>query len=67
MDSEMLNRALFSSDRHDWQTPDDMFRQLDAEFGFEIDVFAVSREREVPALLLSGAQWLGAGLARCAG
>ena len=38
----MLNRALFSSDRQDWQTPDELFRQLDAEFGFEIDVCAVA-------------------------
>ncbi len=38
----MLNRALFSSNRHDWETPDEVFAALDAEFGFEIDVCAMA-------------------------
>jgi phage N-6-adenine-methyltransferase len=38
----MLNSALFSSDRHDWETPDAVFSALDAEFGFEIDVCATA-------------------------
>jgi phage N-6-adenine-methyltransferase len=36
----MLDRALFRSDRHDWETPDEVFGALDAELGFEIDVCA---------------------------
>ena len=36
----MLNRVLFSSERHDWETPEGLFASLDAEFGFEIDVCA---------------------------
>ena len=38
----MINRALFTSDRQDWETPDDIFRALDAEFGFDIDVCATA-------------------------
>jgi hypothetical protein len=38
----MINRALFSSDKHDWQMPGELFWQLDAEFGFEIDVCPVA-------------------------
>ena len=37
---KMLNRALFSSEREDWETPDALFEQLNAEFGFETDVCA---------------------------
>jgi phage N-6-adenine-methyltransferase len=38
----MLAKALFSSDRHDWETPAELFNELDAEFGFEIDVCATA-------------------------
>jgi phage N-6-adenine-methyltransferase len=38
----MLNQALFSSERHDWETPDELFGQLDAEFGFDLDVCATA-------------------------
>jgi phage N-6-adenine-methyltransferase len=38
----MINRALFSSNRHDWETPQDLFATLDAEFGFDIDVCATT-------------------------
>src|ERR1051326_7573115 len=38
----MLGRALFSSDRHDWETPVDLFNELDQEFGFETDVCATA-------------------------
>jgi site-specific DNA-methyltransferase (adenine-specific) len=30
--------ALFSSSKSDWETPDDLYRALDAEFGFILDV-----------------------------
>ena len=40
--NNMVSRALFSSDRQVWQTPDELFRQLDAEFGFELDVCATA-------------------------
>lgn len=35
-----LNPGLFSSKRDDWATPIDLFRLLDIEFGFELDVCA---------------------------
>ena len=38
----MLTRALFSSERQDWETPVELFNELDAEFGFEIDVCATA-------------------------
>jgi phage N-6-adenine-methyltransferase len=38
----MLSRALFSSERHDWQTPHELFNQLNGEFGFELDVCATA-------------------------
>ncbi len=35
-----LNPGLFSSRRQDWETPLALFRTLDTEFGFELDVCA---------------------------
>lgn len=34
----MLNNALFSSNKEDWETPDDLFVELNKEFMFNIDV-----------------------------
>jgi phage N-6-adenine-methyltransferase len=31
-----------SSERHDWETPQDLFDELDAEFGFDLDVCATA-------------------------
>lgn len=33
----MINPALFSSERMDWATPQDLFYDLDLEFGFTLD------------------------------
>ncbi len=33
----MVNAALFSSKRMDWETPKDLFRSLDEEFHFTLD------------------------------
>jgi hypothetical protein len=30
----MLTKALFSSERHDWETPTELFDELDAKFGY---------------------------------
>lgn len=38
-----MNPVLFSSKREDWETPNDFFRALNAEFGFTLDA-AASRE-----------------------
>src|SRR6266404_8412635 len=45
---EMLAKALFSSDRHDWETPAELFNELDAEFGFEIGVCATTENTKCP-------------------
>jgi len=36
----MINKGLFTSSRHDWETPQDFFDELDKEFSFDIDVCA---------------------------
>jgi phage N-6-adenine-methyltransferase len=36
----MNTAVLFSSAKDDWQTPPELFAQLDAEFGFDVDVAA---------------------------
>lgn len=35
--SEMVSKALFSSDRMDWATPQDLFDALNREFHFTLD------------------------------
>ena len=36
----MVDKALFSSNREDWETPQDFFDRLDAEFHFTLDAAA---------------------------
>lgn len=33
----MINEGLFSSNTNEWATPDDFFKELDAEFHFNLD------------------------------
>lgn len=33
----MINEGLFSSSTNEWATPDDFFKELDAEFHFNLD------------------------------
>lgn len=42
----MLNPALFSSDKDDWETPQDFFDQLHAEFRFTLDPAADEHNRK---------------------
>lgn len=35
-----ITKGLMSSNRQDWETPQELFESLDAEFGFELDVCA---------------------------
>ena len=35
-----ISQALYSSARSDWETPQFLYDELDAEFGFDIDVCA---------------------------
>jgi len=37
----MLNKALFTSGREDWETPQDLFDELNNEFGFTLDPCAM--------------------------
>jgi len=32
-----MNKALFSSNRMDWETPDELFESVNREFGFTLD------------------------------
>jgi len=32
-----MNKALFSSKKHDWETPQDLYEELDKEFSFNLD------------------------------
>lgn len=36
-----MNRVMFSSRTDLWSTPQDLFDELDAEFGFTLDVCAL--------------------------
>jgi phage N-6-adenine-methyltransferase len=33
----MLNESLFSSEKDDWETPEELFKQLNDEFNFTLD------------------------------
>lgn len=35
-----MNRVMFSSEKDEWSTPQDLFDELDAEFNFTLDVCA---------------------------
>jgi hypothetical protein len=54
----------FKSDRTDWQTPQDFFDRLHAEFHFTIDVCATTAKREVFAFLFSRRRWSETGMDR---
>jgi len=39
----MINKALFSSNSNEWETPQDLFDELNEEFNFTIDVCATKQ------------------------
>ena len=39
----MLNKSLFSSDRMDWETPNELFNQWNSKFNFTLDVCALPK------------------------
>lgn len=43
-----ISRSLFSSDREDWATPQDLFDRLHAEFNFTIDLAAAEHNAKLP-------------------
>jgi phage N-6-adenine-methyltransferase len=65
-EGEKVNTAtLFSSQRDDWQTPPELFAQLDAEFGFTLDVAANRHNAQCPTYIgpdhdLENPGWLDA-------
>lgn len=41
-----MNEILFSSNKEDWETPQELFNELDQEFNFTIDVCADNRNKK---------------------
>ena len=50
----MVDKVLFSSDSTEWETPQELFDQLNKEFNFEIDVCATYENKKCN-------NWLGYG------
>lgn len=44
----MINKGLFSSDRDDWETPQDLFDALDLIFSFDLDPCASHDNHKTP-------------------
>lgn len=44
---ERMNRVVFSSVSDEWETPDDIFRELDDEFHFTLDAAASSENAKI--------------------
>mgnify|MGYP000197029625 CR=1 FL=1 len=45
----LMNPALFSSAKEDWETPREFFERLDGEFHFDLDVCAFPHNAKCPA------------------
>lgn len=45
----MVSKVMYSSEKHDWETPDGLFQRLHAEFGFVLDVCATRKNAKLPA------------------
>lgn len=46
MEDKRMEKVLFSSDKQDWETPQILFDQLNAEFGFTLDAAASSQNHK---------------------
>lgn len=44
----MINKALFSSNSDEWATPDNIFKELDSEFSFNLDACATQDNHKCP-------------------
>lgn len=42
----MINKALFSSAKEDWETPDELFEQYNRKYNFTLDVCADSKNHK---------------------
>lgn len=47
----MKTKVLFSSQSDEWETPQDLFDQLDSEFGFNLDVCANDENHKCPVYI----------------
>ena len=48
MRDKMINESLFSSNKDDWETPQELFKKLHKEFNFSIDLCASSQNAKLP-------------------
>lgn len=60
-----LSKALFSSNSDEWATPSEIFDQLNAEFGFDLDVCATEENHKCERYFTAeqdalGQKWGGA-------
>lgn len=44
----MLNNALFTSEKDDWETPNDYFLDINREFNFDLDAAASKKNAKLP-------------------
>lgn len=44
----MNTKVLFSSNKSDWETPPELFRNIDTEFRFTLDVCATAENTKLP-------------------
>lgn len=44
----MINKSMYSSNRDDWETPQELFDELDAEFRFTLDAAASENNHKCP-------------------
>ena len=44
----MINKALFSSNSDEWATPDNIFKELNSEFNFNLDACATQDNHKCP-------------------
>lgn len=44
----MINNSMFTSNKEDWETPQELFEELNKEFNFEIDVAASDENAKLP-------------------
>lgn len=51
----MINKALYSSKNGSWETPRNLFDELNREFNFTLDACATAKKYKVPDLLHRGA------------
>ena len=59
----MISKASFTSKSDEWETPDDLFNELDAEFHFNLDPCATRENHKCEWFITKD----GDGLSQCWG